>query len=86
MSLITQYIDAHNDAIRAGNREADPAHKEAYRKWEEEKLAKERLAEEKGQQLQAHAAALKPQERKDFLESLDREVARIGKACPTLML
>ena len=35
MSLIAQFVDAANQAIRTGNLEADPAQKESYRAWQE---------------------------------------------------
>lgn len=86
MSLISQYIDAHNDAIRTGNLEADLIHKETYRLWQEAQRAKERLVHELADQIRTQARTSNSMERRELLDELDREVARIGDGCQVLQL
>jgi hypothetical protein len=84
MSLISQYIEAQNDAIRTGNLEADPVHKEFYRLWQEAKQAKEQLVRDLASQIRAQGNDTK--QRNMLKVELDREVARIGQDCQVLVL
>lgn len=86
MSLIAQFVDAANDAIRTGNQEADPAQKESYRIWQEDCAAKDRVAADLADQIRAQARAAGPADRQSLLEELNREVARMGEGCPILTL
>ena len=86
MSLISEYIEAVNDAIRTGNQEADPVHKESYRAWQEAKAAKDRVVEDLANQIRAQARATGPKERQVLLSDLNCEVSRIGEGCPILTL
>lgn len=86
MSLIAQFVDAANQAIRTGNLEADPAQKESFRAWQEACAAQDGLVADLVDQIRAEARAAGPADRQRLLKDLNREVARMGEGCPILTL